>query len=230
MAVYAYLRVSTSEQADSGLGLAAQRADCEQAAARLGEPLARVFTDAGISGGAPLDKRPALLDALSVIRRGDVLLVSRLDRLARDLMTALVVEQQLGKRKARVVSCKGEGTATDDPTNVLLRRLLSAFAEYEKALIAARTRAALRVKKARGERVGSVEYGFTLAADGRRLVPHAAEQRTLARALALRAEGLSVRAVGRQLTREGHRTRRGGAWSVSHLHGLLVRGALPVAA
>lgn len=234
MAVYCYLRVSTDEQANSGLGLEAQRAACEAAAARLGAPLARVFTDAGVSGKTPLDKRPALVAALGAVKRGDVLVVAKRDRLARDVFIALVVERQLAARKARLVSAAGEGSDSDGPTDMLLRRLLDAFSEFERALISSRTKAAAKAKQARGERWGQVPFGYTLAGDGKRLVPHAAEQAVLARLAALRAAGLSVRGVCRQLEAEGHCTRRGRRWNPGHVHGLLTqlaaRGPVAVAA
>ena len=82
MRFIAYLRVSTDEQADSGAGLAAQSDQCRQRADREGGEFVGPFTD-DISGAATLDKRPQLLAAIAELRRGDVLLVAKRDRLAR---------------------------------------------------------------------------------------------------------------------------------------------------
>ena len=71
----AYLRVSTDLQAESGLGLEAQEAAVRSAASRLRLDVVRVFVDAGTSGKLAIEDRPVLLEAVAVLRRGDVLLV-----------------------------------------------------------------------------------------------------------------------------------------------------------
>jgi DNA invertase Pin-like site-specific DNA recombinase len=75
-----------------------------------------------------------------------------------------------------------------------MRTIIDAFAEYERLIIGARTKAALAVKKARGERTGTVRYGFTADANGK-LVPNAAEQAVLTQVRALRDAGLSHREI-----------------------------------
>ena len=82
-----------------------------------------------------------------------MLLVAKRDRLGRDVIAVAMIERLIAKRGARVVSAAGEGTDSDDPSALLMRRLIDSFAEYERALIAARTRAALAAKRRRGERV-----------------------------------------------------------------------------
>ena len=74
----AYLRVSTDEQANSGLGLDAQ---LDAIIAAVGQPDA-IYRDEGYSGSDP--KRPALMDAIDALSAGDVLVVAKRDRLARD--------------------------------------------------------------------------------------------------------------------------------------------------
>ena len=80
----AYIRVSTDQQRESGLGLEAQQYAVTQAAARLGLQLAATYTDAGLSGTLAVEDRPGLADALNALRRGDVLIVAKRDRIARD--------------------------------------------------------------------------------------------------------------------------------------------------
>src|SRR5688572_11437977 len=79
-----YVRVSTDQQRESGLGLEAQRAALEQSAERLRMQLDTVYIDAGLSGTLNVQQRPGLADALNALRRGDVLLVAKRDRIARD--------------------------------------------------------------------------------------------------------------------------------------------------
>ena len=219
-----YRRVSTAEQAGSGLGLDAQQAAIAAGAARLGLPLADTFTDAGISGGLPLEQRPALLAALDALGKGDVLIVAKRDRLGRDMLNVAMFERLAERKGARIVSAAGEGTDTNDPTSRLMRQIVDCFAEYERAIIRARTRAALAVKKARGERVGGIPFGSQLAADGRTLEPDADEQRALGLLRELRAAGYTFRAVADELNRQGFRSRTGGPWVRQSVH-MLARTA-----
>jgi len=76
------IRVSTDEQADSGLGLAAQRHAIQEAADRLGLRLVQVVEEAGVSGGREVSKRTGLLEAVDAVPRGGVLLVAKRDRVA----------------------------------------------------------------------------------------------------------------------------------------------------
>ena len=100
--------------------------------------------DQGVSGAAAVADRPGLLAALAALREhgAGVLVVAKRDRLARDVMAAAMVDRLTCDAGARVLSAAGEGTESDDPAAVLMRRMVDAFAEYERALIAARTRAA----------------------------------------------------------------------------------------
>src|SRR5687768_16883666 len=104
-----YLRVSTSEQANSGLGLEAQRAAIEDTASRLALELQDVFTDAGVSGGLPLARRPGLLAALDSLRKGDTLIIGKRDRLGRDVLNVAMFERLVERKGARIVSAAGEG-------------------------------------------------------------------------------------------------------------------------
>lgn len=232
----AYLRVSTEQQADSGLGIEAQRASIAAAAVRLGLTVRAWFTDAGVHGDRPLANRHGSTQAVAALRRGDVLLVAKRDRLARDRFEMAVLDRLLKKRGARIVSAAGEGTDDDDPASLLLRGLIDLFAEYERLVIAARTKAALAAKRARGECAGQLPFGFHLAGDGPRvhargcqtrtvpvescrcggrvvqLEPDAGEQDKIARIHALKATGLSAQKIAATLNARGLLTRQGVPW------------------
>ncbi len=173
--------------------------------------------DRGISGGAQLEDRPGLTAAVADLktRGAGLLVVAKRDRLARDVLTAALVERLAERSGARVVSADGTGNG-DTPEAALMRSMIDAFAAYERALIRSRTKAALAVKKARGERVGGVPYGKRVGEDGK-LVEDAAEGVVIARARELRSEGLSLRAIGRALTDDGHAPRNGKRWHVQVL-------------
>lgn len=207
-----YLRVSTDQQADSGLGLEAQREAVHKTAARMGLPLADVFTDAGLSGALDLENRPSLFAAVEGLKRGDVLIVAKRDRLGRDLVGVAMIERQITRKGARIVSAAGEGTEGTDAGAMLQRQILDVFAEYERRLIGQRTKAALQSKRARGERAGNVPFGYQLAADGQRLEPCNAEREVLAILAELREAGYTLREIAAELNAQGFTTRRGTPW------------------
>ena len=212
-----YRRCSTSEQTDSGLGLAAQLAACESAAARLGLPVGGVFDDAGVSGKTEAADRAGFMGALAVLEKGDVLLVAKRDRLGRDPIAVAMIERLVERKGARIVSAAGEGTESDDPSAVLMRRMIDAFAEYERLLIGARTKAALKALSGLGVKLGGEALGWArtegIDAAGRRIVVAVEEElRAAAVARAYRAQGLSLREVADRLTAEGYAPKGGGKW------------------
>lgn len=227
----AYIRVSTDDQA---LGPEAQRRAIEQWAARGGIEVVDWHEDLGVSGGRPLEECPGLLaavDSLSEHRAG-VLIVAKRDRLARDVMKAAMVEALAERQGAVVSSAAGEGEGTD-PTAALMRRIVDAFAEYERALIRARTKAAMGVKKARNERVGSIPYGYMLDEDGPtrtdasgqerayRLKKNPEEQRVIRFILEERQFGASYKTIIRALEAVGYKPRSGGRWYPTQIRRIL---------
>ncbi len=234
MRAVAYLRVSTDEQAASGLGLDAQRHACRGWADREGRAVVGPFTD-DASGAAPLERRGGLLDALAALEPGDVLLVAKRDRLGRDPIIVAMIESAAARKGCRVVSAAGEGTDDDDPASVLMRRMVDAFAEYERLIIKARTRAALAAKRRRGERTGQTPYGMTVVDDGRRskrgglpvaLAVDPAEAAVVAEVRALAAAGWSLRRIARALDDRGIRPKSGGpSWSHTSVRSLIRRTA-----
>jgi len=208
-AAIGYIRVSTEDQQ---LGPEAQRAQLIQYAEANGLTLAATFDDLGISGAAPVDDRPGLLQAIEAVKanQATILLVAKRDRLARDVVIAAVAERLLSKLGARIVSA--DGTANGDgPEASLMRSILDAFAQYERALIRARIKAALAVKKDRGERTGSIPFGYDLGPDGKTLRLNDKEQQAIKRMRTMRNNGKSLRQIAVYLTRHGYAP-RGGRW------------------
>ena len=221
----AYIRVSTSDQHTSGLGESAQESAIRACAARLGltlqEPVYRDIITG--TGKKTLEDREGLMAAIGTLQRGSVLLVAKLDRISRgDVVAAAMVERLVLKKGARILSVGGEGTGDDDPSSVLMRRICQGFAEYEAALISMRTRAALRAKRARGERAGSTPFGFAVADEETgRLEPIPMQQTTLTIMRVWRSEGMSYAAIARSLNEMGYNPQKGRRWWPSSVRAVL---------
>jgi DNA invertase Pin-like site-specific DNA recombinase len=219
--VVGYVRVSTEDQ---NLGPDAQRAALQRWCASNGAELVAVHEDHGISGGAPLEKRLGLMAAVAdlTVHGAGVLLVAKRDRLARDVMLATMLDRMVEREGARVQTADGVANG-DGPEAALMRGMLDLFAAYERGIIRARTKAALAVKKSRGEKLGgSVPFGF--ASSGAALVKDPAEQAVLATVHQLRADGLSFRAIAERLNTDGAPA-RGARWHATTVGNILSRTA-----
>ena len=220
MKYIAYRRVSHEEQAESGLGLEAQSAAIEK---HLGHAPDMDFTDEGISGSRA--DRPGLLAALESLKRGDVLIVAKRDRLARDVFLSCWIEKECKKRGASIASVAGEGTDSDEPAAVLMRRMVDAFSEYERLIIGQRTSAAMQRKRARGETTGNAPYGYRVSTDGIHLEANPDEQAVIQIIIELRQAGYSTRAIASEMNAQGYRTRRGTEWKFQYVASIIKAAA-----
>jgi len=143
----AYVRVSTTAQGRSGLGLSAQRERVQQFAAAEGLEIVGEFVEVETGKGADaLERRPQLAAALAMARLHQCpVVVAKLDRLSRD------VHFISGLMAHRVPFIVAELGADADP---FMLHIYAALAEKERALIAKRTREALVAAKARGKSLG----------------------------------------------------------------------------
>lgn len=226
----AYLRVSTQEQAAEGFGLGVQEDACRAYCREHGLRLVQVVADAGLSGSNGLEDRLALADAVEALRdhRADVLVIARLDRLARDAVLQESLYRDVLAMGAELASAVPAEAAQlsdpDDPTRKMVRQILGIVAEYERGAIRLRMRAG-KARKARdgGYSGGQPRYG-TRAID-KELAPHEDEAAIVARVHHLRAEGRSYRQVCEVLEAEGFHPRRAQHWQPSVVRRIAQRGA-----
>ena len=209
--VIGYVRVSTGDQA---LGPEAQRramlAWCEAQRCKMID----VFCDHAVGGAAPADQRPGLSAALAGVKQhgAGILLVATRDRLARDTLIAALADQRAQQLGAVIRAVDGSGN-TDTPEGLLVRRIVDAFAEYERLTIQARTKAALAVKRSRRERISrDPPYGWQLSRDGTHIEPEPREQAAVALAKKLRRSGLSLRRIAHRLAKRGYTPRAATRW------------------
>lgn len=210
-----YLRVSTDRQADDGGGLDVQRAAIQAWTCDSRVTVKLWATDAGLSGTADLLDRPGLAEALGHIRAGNaqVLVVYRLDRLARDMVLQEQLLAEVSRLGGRVHSCSPTEDAylvddPTDPTRKLVRQILGVVAQYERAMIRLRMAAGKTRKLEQGGYAhGGPPYGWQ--AVGGELVEHPDEQVVVKRIVEARRRGYSYRYIADQLNAEGLLPRRG---------------------
>jgi len=221
---FGYVRVSTVGQADEGISLEAQRARIEAWCLANDVELAEVFVDAGVSG-KKASNRPGLTQAIeAVTKAGGVLVVYSLSRLARSTKDTITIGERLDKAGADLVSLP-EKIDTTSAAGRMVFRMLAVMAEFERDLVSERTQTAMAHKKAQGQRVGQIPFGFALAADGVMLVENQREQRVITIIEELRADGMSVRAIADELNARGIETKAGKRWSHTQVHRTLKRAA-----
>lgn len=146
-AVFGYGRVSTSQQTAEN-----QRLELEQAGYKI-EP-EFWFADEGVSGKVAASQRPAFAKMLGQIRKGETLVVSKLDRLGRDAIDVLQTVRQLGERGVKVIVLQLGNIDLTAPAGKLLLSMLAAVAEMERDLLVERTQAGLARAKAEGKTLG----------------------------------------------------------------------------
>lgn len=220
----AYLRVSGSEQ-ERGYGLDAQRELIVDWAAAHDVTIVAVYSDV-ISGATPPHERAGMVDALALLReQPGMLLVARLDRLARDVVAQEVILREMSRQGCPVVSVSEPAisTDTDDPQRNLVRVILGAVNEYERHLIRARMEAGKRLKKQRGGWVnGPAPYGWQL--DHKELVKHPTEWPHIVQMVAWKRQGnVTARGLAALCNARGVPTRFGGPWSKDTANRAVVR-------
>jgi DNA invertase Pin-like site-specific DNA recombinase len=151
-AAVGYVRVSTTEQATGGLGLEGQRSTIVAACTARGLNVADVYTDAGVSSVATT--RPALDEALAAVEAapGRVLVVAKLDRLARSLSAYAALVDRSRRNGWQLLALDTPEAAT--PQGEAMQLVVLAFAQMERRLISQRTVDALAAARARGVVLG----------------------------------------------------------------------------
>jgi DNA invertase Pin-like site-specific DNA recombinase len=198
----AYLRVSTTDQAQFGAGLDAQRTAIEAFAATRGMTIAAWHVDEGVSGSVDPENRPELSKALEALSTGPagVLLFLRIDRVGRVVYDLLGLAKRAEREGWTLAAADGSVDLTT-PAGRTMFTVQGAFAELEREMIRQRTREGLAEKRAQGVRLGRPSV----------LPAHVVEQIVTAK-----DAGKGWTAIARDLMAAGIPTARGGAtWHAS---------------
>jgi DNA invertase Pin-like site-specific DNA recombinase len=218
-----YVRVSTSKQGKSGLGIEAQQEALSRFADGNDYKLLRVFIEVETGKGSDaLDHRPQLAAAMAEARRQRCAIgVAKLDRLSRDVH---FISGLMAHKVAFVVAELG------DDVDPFVLHLFAALAEKERALISVRTKAALAAAKVRGVQLGNpkLDQARPAAHKAAAAANEAAAERHAANVLPIireikRAGATTLRDIAEALNARGERTARGGQWYATTVRNVLAR-------
>lgn len=205
-----YVRVSTEDQAREGVSLEAQEARIRAFCEAKGWYLSSVVRDEGRS--AKDLNRPGLQEILSTLpkrQRGfDALVVVKLDRLTRSVKDLGILMERFQRARVGFTAIQ-EAVDTTSATGELFLNIVGSISQWERRVNGERTKTAMAHCQTQGRRVSRwAPYGFSLASGGR-LRTQPREQATLARIVALRSSGFSLRAISRELAAKGILARNG---------------------
>jgi DNA invertase Pin-like site-specific DNA recombinase len=201
---FAYLRVSGKGQL-KGNGFTRQPEAIELYAEANDIEIVQTFEEEGISGKTDLENRPALADLISSldVAGTKLVLMERLDRLARLLTVQESILQDLKRKRFDLVSVTESDLCSDDPTRTLMRQVLGAFSEYERSIIVLKLRGARQRMRSKVDRCeGRKPYGRTPA-----------DRETIQRMKALRVRRYAYEQITVALDSEGLPARSGQAWN-----------------
>tara|TARA_R100001015_G_C4613094_1_gene168718 strand:+ start:31 stop:819 length:789 start_codon:yes stop_codon:yes gene_type:complete len=224
--IYGYIRVSSEQQAKDGSSLEEQKKSIEQFVASKynGRKVDKFFTDAGISGMKPLLERPGSRELTDVMDKHDVIIATKLDRLARSFLEMVNMIPTLEESGITLYFCDMFGDipvvlpketektgleAKMDMTRIANQQLITnmaMFAEIERETIMSRLNGGKLVYAEKGYSIGGqTPFGYKKEYDNSgsrrrtKLVPIPEEQAVLKHIYALRAKGLGARKIAKQI-------------------------------
>jgi site-specific DNA recombinase len=232
--VIGYPRVSTEEQSEEGVSLAAQIARMKAYAKLYNLEIVDIVEDAGFSAKS-LD-RPGLQSILARLKRKEVdgILVAKLDRLSRNVGDwNELITNYFGEKPGKVLLSVADQIDTRTASGRMVLNMMMTIYQWEREIIAERTRESLRYKRSVGQKCGGpVPFGFMRGEDipGKKgpvktLVECPEEQRILTLMKELRASGMTLAAIASELTTRGIARREGGRWNAQYVHVVLKRAA-----
>jgi DNA invertase Pin-like site-specific DNA recombinase len=215
---FAYLRVSGKGQIE-GDGFTRQLEAIKGYAQAQGIRVVKVFREEGVGGALDLEDRPALMELFEALAANGtkLVLIEKLDRLARDLMVQETIIGDLRKRGFDLISVSEPDLLQRDPTRVMMRQIFGAIAQYEKAMIVAKLRGARQRMKAKtGRCEGRKPYGF-----------YEGEAEALERMTVLRQQDMGFDRIADALNAEGLKPRTGERWWGKTVNNILSAGCRP---
>src|SRR5262249_36509585 len=216
--VVAYMRTSSAANVGADKDSEKrQRAAIEAFAKRTGADVVDWFYDPAVSGADPIETRPGFAALLDRLEDNGVrtVLVEDASRFARDLVTQELGLLALIGRGVRVLTANGDDlTDASDPSRVMMRQIAGSFAQYEKARVVGKLRAARERKRAAiGRCEGRKPYAETH--------PHAVAEAKRLHRRSPKGHRRSLREIAAELARIGHVNKRGQPFSASSIKSMI---------
>jgi len=203
-----YLRVSTEEQGESGLGLNSGESSAREYCQRQGIEILDVVRE--VKSGKNTTKRPLLnatIDRLKA-KEAELLISPNVSRLARSVIDLCKMQETAKASGFRILLLDNPELDLNTPNGKMVFQFLGVMAEWEREIISDRTKKALSAKKARGEKLGRTS---TLAPSTATIIRN------------LRKDGLSLRLVANELNLMNVPTGQGGVrWYASSVRKVLI--------
>ena len=217
----AYVRVSTTRQAEVGNSIASQSARIRKYAKDRGLKLMSrdIIIDDGVSGGVPFEQRSGGRLVMKRVESGEFghLISLKLDRMSRDQIDAVQTIDLLDEEGISVhfVDWFGSSLDTRSPMGRFMLQLVAALAEMERGLISERTRDGMEYLRQNMMRFTHSIYGWNVRKDGS-LVPNWMEQDAIDYMVwQMKGNDMSATSVARSMNKKGHTGKLGGKWNSS---------------
>jgi DNA invertase Pin-like site-specific DNA recombinase len=192
-----------------------------------------VYSDPDTSSKIKMSKRKGLQEFLNSLKSGHNVIVYKLDRLSRDIIEMVTIYRMIKEKGCTLYSLNDP-----DCDNEFIIGLMGVLAQKERKDISDRTKAHLRAKKEKNEKIGTIPYGYTVCPDNLirfknsdnqiayrpgNLIPLNSEQEVLDIMSQLFDQGLSYRGIAKALTCQGHKNRKGNPFQPTSIFRILVR-------
>jgi len=218
--IIGYCRVSSDKQVDVGMSLEVQEFQIRKYAELYEIRLGEIIVDAGES--AKSLKRPGMQRIIELMDSGlcSGVLVVKLDRLTRSVKDLChLLERYFFKNK--VLISVQEKIDTNSAMGRMVMNVVMSISQWEREATSERTRAVLQHKKAKGERVGNIAFGYKLALDGVHLEEHLREQEILEVVTLMRKSGMTLNEISKDVRLRGYQSRNGKPFGISSIHAML---------
>ena len=210
MKVVGYVRVSTEEQAKSGLGREAQIKKIKAYCDLYNAELIDIIIDNGVSGKTL--NRDGLNKIIKMFQENTVdgVVVAKLDRLTRSVSDMGLLVNKIFKNKELISVSENIDTRTASGRLVL--NVLVSVAQWERETIVERTKDALKAKRERGEKTGGdIPFGYDVL--NGKLIYNDEEQKVINYIKRLRKKGYGYKRIANMLNNKGLKTKKGKSFS-----------------
>ena len=185
-------------------------------------PMDEVYFDLGISGDAKLDKREAVLECIANLDKGDIIYIYSWSRIARDVFIHLWIEEQVKEKKAFIVSLEDGDTINDTAEKKMMRVIMAAAAELQKAQIKMAVSSARKTMRKQGKFLGGTrQYGYKVV-EGE-LKPVENEQNVISSMVGWKNDGKTIKDITAALNDKSIPSCTGQEWHYMSVRKILQR-------